>query len=349
MKVPKGVNNFRRRVMNTLTNSIGSNKDVVLLNELDFQSIKKVLIVRPNHRLGNMLLTTPLLQETHDTFPNAKIDVLTKGGLARIVFKNYDCINDYIILPRRPFSELLKYIGIWLKMKSRRYDLVINAVEGSSSGKLLTLITSSKYKIFQSPNSETEDEHAIHNAKESICALRTAFSGKQIKTLSCDIPVLDLKLSQDEIANGKQLLDALVDNTKKTIAIFTFATGTKCYSTTWWDAFYSRLKIDFSNYNILEILPYENVSQINFEATSYYSKDIREMAAVMGNCDVFIGADCGVMHLASASGVPTIGLFTGRIKEYTPYGNLNCAIDTTKTSLDDWMAKITETLDLVDS
>jgi hypothetical protein len=64
---------------------------------------------------------------------------------------------------------------------------------------------------------------------------------------------------------------------------------------------YDRLKAEYSNYNIIEVLPVENVSQIGFKAPTFYSKDVREIGALMANTEVFIGGDSGIMHLASAS------------------------------------------------
>jgi len=346
MKVPVAINQFRRRVMDTLTKYIGKTSKVQTLNKTEVESIKKVLVVRPNHRLGNMLLTMPLIQEISARFPNAKIDILSKGGLAPIVFENYDAVNNFILLPKRHFNELFKYLGIWLKMPFRRYDLTINAVKGSSSGKLLTLLATSTYKVFQNPEDNLKDQADSHHAKESIYALRKVFSlnhSNETDT-SFDIPLLDLKLPEEDLKKGRKILDNFFDNTKPTIAIFTYATGNKCYSPEWWRLFYERLKTEFTHCNILEILPNENVSQINFEATSFYSKDLIEIGSVMANCSVFIGADSGIMHLASASGVPTIGLFTGRIDKYKPYGNFNCAFDTTSTQLTDWMDRISEIL-----
>jgi hypothetical protein len=73
---------------------------------------------------------------------------------------------------------------------------------------------------------------------------------------------------------------------------------------------YDRLKAEYSNYNIIEVLPVENVSQIGFKAPTFYSKDVREIGALMANTEVFIGGDSGIMHLASASKVS--GLFFPR-------------------------------------
>jgi hypothetical protein len=64
-------------------------------------------------------------------------------------------------------------------------------------------------------------------------------------------------LSANELAIGKKTVDEIVPAAKKN-NIFTYATDDKCYSTTWWDDFYAALQ-EFPDYNIIEILPVENV------------------------------------------------------------------------------------------
>ena len=89
------------------------------------------------------------------------------------------------------------------------------------------------------------------------------------------------------------------------------------------------------------MLPIENISKINFKAPNFYSKDLREMASIIRNASVFIAADNGVMHLASASLAPTVGFFSVTSHEmYKPYGNKNIALQTNETSIDDWITSI---------
>ena len=150
------------------------------------------------------------------------------------------------------------------------------------------------------------------------------------------VAFMDLKLSSDELAAGKRTADALVQNDKKIISLFTYATGEKCYSEAWWMPLYERLKSEYGNYNIIEILPVENVSQISFLAPSFYSKDVREIGALIANTEVFIGADSGMMHLASAAKAPTIGLFQKtNTRSYEPYNPGSVAINTAISDYDD--------------
>lgn len=327
----KKVNVFRRSLMRNLTKNIG-NSSISTNGPIDKDKIKKVLICRPNKRLGNLLLITPLIQEVTATFPNCKIDLFVKGTLAPIVFENYDNIDKIISLPKKPFKELIKYLKVWTLIRKQNYDIVINVDQNSSSGRLAVKFSNAKYKIFGDlpENVQLPYEDYEHIAKYPVYNLRYALSQAGIQNNEEPVDLIDLKLSEQEISKGKKILNDIIDPQKKTIAIFTFATGEKCYCVEWWEEFYTILKKEYPDYNIFEVLPVENVSQINFQAPTFYSKDVREIGSVLANVDVFVGADSGIMHLASASKAPTVGLFSGsNLKKYEPYGNNSIGIDTT--------------------
>ena len=101
------------------------------------------------------------------------------------------------------------------------------------------------------------------------------------------------------------------------------------------------MKIEYQNYNIIEILPIENISKIAFKTPVFYSKDIREMGSLLANVDLFIGADSGIMHLASAVHVPTVGLFSVTQEcVYERYDNNSMAINTNTSSVEEWIKVI---------
>ncbi|AXB56557.1 glycosyltransferase family 9 protein [Flavobacterium fluviale] len=343
----KKVNIVRRSLMRTLTKNIGGTKNSKGGN-IDTSKIKKVLICRPNGRLGNMLLITPLVQEVSKTFPDCKIDVFVKGMVAPIVFEKYTAIDKIIHLPKKPFKELIKYFKVWTLIKAQNYDLVINVDQNSSSGRLAAQFSNARYKFFGDlpENVQLNIDDYDHIAKYPVYNFRYFLSQFGLEDKKAPVELIDLKLSQEEIASGKKVLDNIVDPNKKTIAIFTFATGEKCYNPTWWKPFYAALKKEFPNDNIMEVLPVENVSQINFEAPSFYSKDVREIGSVLANVNVFIGADSGIMHLSSASKAPTLGLFSGaNMKKYEPYGNGSRGLDTNILGVQDFIKEIKSILE----
>ena len=329
--------------MNSITKNVGSSYTEPKKGDLKIDEVIRVLIIRPNHRLGNQLLLTPIVQEVINTFPNCEVDLFVKGGVAFPVFENYEKVNQIIQLPKKPFSNLFKYAKSWASIKNITYDLVINGDKNSSSGRLLTQLAKSKFKIFGESSEFIENEYPDykHISKYPIYNLRHYLTRLGISNTNKPLPVLDIKLSDDEISNGKKILNDIIKNDKKTICIYTNATGSKCYSETWWETFYSRLLKEYPNYNIIEMLPIENISKINFKAPHFYSKDIRAMAAIIKNTSIFIAADNGVMHLASAALVPCVGFFSVTNELiYGPYGNRSIAINTNSTVIDDWILKI---------
>lgn len=338
MKIPKGINKVRRSLMRNLTKNIG--KSGLKKSEKSDIKIKRILITRPNHRLGNLLLLSPLVQEVINTFPESKIDLFVKGQITPIIYKNYSNIDKIIQLPKKPFSNIFKYLKGWVSLRTRKYDLVINANFGSSSGRISTLAANSKYKMFgEFDEKYTEQiEDYQHSAKQSIYDLRQFLSELGVSENKNDIPFLDIKLDAGEIEAGKKKLFAITQNNKPTICLFTNATGDKCYSEQWWSDFYNTLKETFPDYNIVELLPVENISKLNFAIPHFYSKDIREMGGFIANTAVFIAADNGVMHLASASGTPTVGLFMVTDENlYKPYNPKSFSVNTQHTTNEEIM------------
>lgn len=328
------VNRVRRLFMHSLTRTIGQKDDMIGMNNPD---IVNVLICRPNSRLGNQLLITPVIQDISNYFPNCKIDLFVRGNAAFAIFKNYRNVDRVIKLPQKPFRNIIQYLYVWCGLRQKNYDLVINIDHGSSSGKLATKLSKSKRKIFGVMNDElcAICSDYIHMAKAPVYNLRKSL-GIDLP-INTTIPTLDIKLDSGEKKQGEELLFNIVKNNKATICIYTYATGMKCYPIEWWVRLYGMLKKRYEqNYNIIEILPKENISQINFKAPPFYSMNLREIAALIANTTLFIGADSGMMHLASSSGTPTIGLFSvSNMDRYEPYGKRNVGINTNDKSFED--------------
>jgi hypothetical protein len=233
---------------------------------------------------------------------------------------------------------------VWIKLLFNKYYLVINIDDYSSSGRIATRVARAKYKIVDLDQpikycNIEEEKNSKHIAIKPVIALRNFINNELIQING--YPTLDLKLDEGEIKFGRKKLYEIFNNSNKTITIFTFATGDKMLPQLWWNQFYELLKINFPMYNILEVLPIENVSQIGFKAKTFYSKDIREIASLISNTAIFIGADSGIMHLAVSSKTPTIGLLSGSFKiKYGPYGNKNIGIDRNETTQDELINQI---------
>src|SRR5690606_7832773 len=229
------IKSIRQAVVWSIARHIGAKgrPDGVILRS----SVKRILVTRPNHRLGNLLLITPLLQEIEATFPLAKVDLFVKGSLAPQLFSQYPCIDKIITLPSRPFIYLPQYLLGWLRLLMRRYDLVINAAYHSSSGRLSTLLARARFKTY----GDVQEEIKVlctdyrHNAKHPVYSLRAYLgSATGVSRISSPAPLLDLRLTKTELERGRRLLRTVAPVTRPVISLFTYATGEKCLSREWW-------------------------------------------------------------------------------------------------------------------
>ncbi|WP_347427276.1 glycosyltransferase family 9 protein [Leeuwenhoekiella sp.] len=337
----KKLNPLKNRLFSMMTGSFRNSERINLIESLPRDSEIKVLITRPNHRLGNQLLLTPLIQEINKQFPNCKIHLIVNGNLSYILLSNYQCVETIFNLPKKPFNNIIGYLKKSLSLILNKYDIAIVGCEDSNSSKIFVKLSRAKLKIYNSGTNKLNKPE--HIAKIPVYNLRKFMNPSEGSTHR--YPKLSIKLSRQEIEKGDQLIKALFNGEKKTICIFTFATGNKCLSKKWWLKFYKELKTEFTDYNILEILPNENVSQINFKSVHFYSNNLREIASVIENSVVFIGADSGIMHLSSSTNTTTFGLFNvTNSKTYEPYGDKNESVKTNSLKISEIITKIKESI-----
>ena len=324
--------------MDWITRGIGANSTRQPAS-LDAELIRRILVCRPNHRLGNMLMITPLIQDIAHYFPEASVDLFVQGGAAVPIFSNYPQVSRIIQLPGRPFSHLLHYAGGWGSIHfGRKYDLVINAYGGSSSGRLSTRFARGKHRVFIEDRKTAgipPEEDDRHMAKYPVEQFRLQMVKAGILSPAGPIPFMDLLLNEQEIAAGKAALQAITGNDRPAICLFTNATGDKLYPASWWSEIYHKLCVAHPELNIVEVLPVGASSQLAEDLPRYFDRDIRKVAALFRNCEIVVAGDSGIMHLASAAGVPVLGLFKAtNIRVYAPYNPGSRAIDTRSLTVD---------------
>jgi len=339
-RLKKKINPYKGRFIKFFTSAFKNSKNLNELSKIEKANIKRILITRPNHRLGNQLLISPLIQIFELEFPNCKIDLLVNGSLSNILYKNYSSVERIYNLPKKPFKNLINYIKVSLNVITTKYDIAITGNESSNSSKIFVKLSRAKFKII---NSENKTELSNHIAKKPIdILLNYIYGGKKGR----NYPKLNLKLNDKEIIIGKNIIDDFFSNQNPTMAVFTNATGNKKLSKEWWKKLCKELEGNFPEFNILEILPKENISQLDFAYTTYLSNDLIEIASVIESCSAFIGGDSGVMHLAASTNTPTFGLFNGasNYETYGPYGNSKYAIDTRKISIEEIIKNISKSI-----
>ncbi|MBS0383704.1 MAG: hypothetical protein JSR56_14875 [Proteobacteria bacterium] len=149
-----------------------------------------------------------------------------------------------------------------------------------------------------------------------------------------DFPELDIRLSADERKQPREVLDGLLrahgkSHAQLVVGVFAEATGGKRYPRDWWQRFIAEVRAHHPDCAFFEILPPDGQPRLALDLPTFCSRNPRDVAAMISNMTCFVSADCGVMHLASASGTPTLGLFSvTEVPKYEPYGRGSRALVT---------------------
>jgi ADP-heptose:LPS heptosyltransferase len=304
------------------------------------KGIFRILVCRPNHRLGNTILLTPLIAELERHFKGAEIDVISEGDIAEEVFATFFSVRNVYCLPKRGFKHPFPFLRLLHRVRRSRYDLIIDPCLGSGFSRAVTRLLQGTYKLgFSDTPLRSGLSHAAptsiamqHMAKRPVNLLRWALGRSHGEELG--YPALDIRLTEVELAHGRRAIGELLAVSRQTssppvVGIFANATGAKRYPMEWWREFIDTFKTLCPAASMLELIPMHGQSMLGAEWPGYYSSDIRRMGAVMAGMDLMITADCGVMHLAVASRVATVGLFcVTDASVYAPYGNGNCSLPT---------------------
>lgn len=144
---------------------------------------------------------------------------------------------------------------------------------------------------------------------------------------------LDIRLTAAERQEGKLAVARMLTErpwvVHGCIGILTDATGDRRFDTAWWYRFVKTFERGTTGYALVEVLSANSVrSQLNPGYPCFYSSHPRELAAVLANLSFFVSSDGDVMHLAIATGVPTVGIFkTTDPSRWGPFGGSNVSID----------------------
>lgn len=314
---------WRRRLVASIVKRLlppGDNH--VRQGALSRAGIQRVLVCRPNHRLGNTLLVTPLMAELEHHFPGAEIDVLGAGLAPCSVYRGYTAVGDIHRLDRRAIRHPIATLKVLRSLRKKHYDLVIDAASGSSSGRLIAALVHARHQLGVD---HVRAGVPPHMAARPVHALRWALG---VDT-ALPVPTMDLRLSAPELACGHATLRRVLgmsasDPGTPVVAIFPNATGAKQYGEAWWNAFLGELKARVAPLSIVELVAADGQSRVSNRYPTYFTSDPRKLAAFIDAAGLYISADCGVMHLASATTATTIGLFnTTDLRRYAPYGGMN--------------------------
>jgi heptosyltransferase-3 len=302
-----------------------------------------------------MVLLTPLITELERIYKGVEIDILAEGDIAKEVFGTFFSVKNIFCLPKRGFKRPVRFLGMLLRVRKTQYDLIIDPTVGSGFARALVKFTKGRFKLgfSDTPEKSGLTHNVPHAAAVNHMALRPInllhWGPSPAESAPIDDPMLDMRLTDVELAQGREAIRNILDVPAQTakplvVGVFGNATGAKRYPREWWKDFMTTFTDMSPSSSIVEIVPMHGRSMFDSQWPGYFSTDIRRMSAVMSGVDLMISADCGVMHLAVASRVPTVGLFSiTDASVYEPYGLGSCALVTKGMTAQETARKVVET------
>jgi ADP-heptose:LPS heptosyltransferase len=288
------------------------------------EEISSVLICRINGRLGNTVFLTPLIKRMHELVPHASIDLAMSHPQAGELFRNFPGVRRVIAFPHKGAGLVLMYLAAVRRIRAQRYDLVIDPVAESTSGRIAITLCRARYRAgFATRSQWAPLTHAVPEPDgQTHQALLPVFLLSHIidHPYNAGSTQLSLCLDADEIESGRvavaRALAQLNGNeaaphapSARIFGFFAHATGQKTIERTWWVEFWREFLALEPDVIPLEFLPSPASPPIDARFASMHCPSLRMLTAAMAATHMFVAADTGPMHLASSTPVPTVALF----------------------------------------
>lgn len=280
--------------------------------------------------LGDTIIALPALHSIRNSFPKANITILTnkpvtsKAAPLESILAGTKLFDDIISYPtgtRDPFV----IIKLLQELRSRRYDIAINLAAYRSE--LATFrdrifLAVSGAKNFYGFSFNEKDKFFNSNLFEIEWeALRIARRVERIAKVDLySEDSWDLCLSTEEKREAERHLRHL-DANLKPIAL---STGTKLQSNNWglnnWKDLSIRLSEKFRNRPALFLGSKDEFIEAEACRNAWLGQSLnlcgvtspRVSAAILKQCELFIGHDSGPMHLAACVGTMCVAVFSAR-------------------------------------
>lgn len=297
--------------------------------------IHKILLIRPNYRIGNALIGTPAIEAFRERFPSAHVDFLiTDTTLA--LFQNQP-IERFFTLSRKAILRPWLFFSLLQRLRGEKYDLAVQIGAGSLTGCLFARLIGARYTMGVGRNGQRWFDIEVNGKQKH--AYDTPLLLARTLGVSCRNRPL-FHLTQSERCKALMLLrqhsiaiDASGD-TEPFVGVFVGGhLDKRCSLDFWLDVL---CKLDSQNIRYLVFLGPEEKRlgpelqrQLtkSSQGTLCYPKPLREFAAMLQRARLLVTPDSGPMHLAAALDVPVVTLVqTKKSLKFAPRESLDTTL-----------------------
>lgn len=288
--------------------------------------IERIIVIRPNYRIGNAVLSTAIIDPLKLKYPGATIDFLATDKTAGL-FRNLP-VGKVATLSRSAISRPWRLIRLARGLRASRYDLAVQLEDGSLTGLVISRLVGARYVIGKPRGSACWYDVNIREDVDHAYDTASVFS----KTLgvAC-LPRPQLAFSPEEKALAVSTLGALgvparQDGLMPFVALFVGGHADKVCPAEFWTELCRGLD-QLQQPFVVFVGPEESriVPALEHALASLPHgqlcppRSLREFAAMLGQASTVITPDSGPMHIAAALQVPIIAMARSqRSKAFIP-------------------------------
>ena len=305
---------------------------------------KKILVFRIG-QLGDMIISIPAMQEIRNAFPLSSIVLLTDNHIG----KNYLSALD--IVPQNLYDRIINYPaklgGVELKIES---IVFLNNLRKEKFDSLMYLAPSNRtevqifrdvflfrmlgiQKIYGHKRSSV-NKYILpnHIAKNECDFLLDCLDISGIPVPKLTERTLNLNLSSKELDSAESWIKSKVLSSFSDKILIGIGPGSKAPSKKWsFENFLNLGKLIIKNFEVIPIVfggPEDKiigdklVKGWGFGLNTAGEFNVRQSAAGLSFCSLYIGNDTGTMHLAAGVGITCLAIFSAQdiIGKWHPYG-----------------------------
>jgi len=272
---------------------------------------KKILVIA-TRRIGDVLLTTPLIRSLKQAYPGSKIDVVVYRKTASILSGNSDC--DQLL----EVEESASFSATWSFLKSifRKYDIAISTQGGDRAYLMILAASGNRYGLIGDPLKKSWWKRLSSNFL-LLDNFNTHTVTQNLKLLE----LLGIKAISDVIPPRATTLKIHIDLSRPYVVLHPFPMFRyKEWLMDNWIELSKQLIV--KGYRIfLSGGPSEAEANLCNDLKRQISKDSDDVQALAGQVDFdelsiilekaafYVGPDTVATHLAAAVGCKTVALF----------------------------------------
>lgn len=277
---------------------------------MEIKNAEKILIIQLR-RIGDVLLTTPVIEALRERFPSSQIDFLVEKP-ADEVLRGNPYLNN-IILSDKKFFEQIKLIK---RIRKEKYDLIIDFL-GNPRSAWVTFFSRAKYRVgFDIPGRQFA--YNIRIKRDNLSKYVVHFKLDALKAIGIDSPQKKMffPVPEDIELFIEHSLHSYLDKNKILVGM---APWSRRQARRWPKHYFAeiadRLMEKYNSQVILFWGPGEKEA-IEEVASLMRNKplisppaNLKQVAALIKKCDLMVTNDNGLMHIAVSVGTPTVTMY----------------------------------------